>query len=87
VFLVHETEVDGVREKRLSTRLVAASGATPLLLLLPPDAGERMTFPVQGLVGGDFHAISVAGAGAVRDLALARPADARTGSSEASSTR
>ena len=83
VFLVHETEVDGVREKRLSTRLVAASGATPLLLLLPPDAGERMTFPVQGLVGGDFHAISVAGAGAVRDLALARPADARTGSNEA----
>lgn len=83
VFLVHETEVDGVREKRLSTRLVAASGTTPVLVLLPPDAGARMTFPVQGLVGGDFHAVSVAAGGAVRDLAVARPADALAGEDEA----
>ncbi|MFN7588385.1 MAG: FG-GAP repeat domain-containing protein [Planctomycetota bacterium] len=75
VFLVHETEVDSVREKRLSTRLVAAAAETPVLLLLPPDAGARIEDPVQGLVGGDFHAISVAGGGAVRDLAVARPAD------------
>lgn len=82
VFLVHETDVDGVREKRLSTRLVAASGTSPVLVLLPPDAGARMAFPVQGLVGGDFHAISVAGGGAVRDLALARPADPVAGEDE-----
>lgn len=72
-----------MREKRLSTRLVAASGTTPVLVLLPPDAGARMTFPVQGLVGGDFHAFSVAAGGAVRDLAVARPADALAGEDEA----
>ena len=73
VFLVHETEVDGVREKRLSTRLVV--GETPTALrLLPPDAGDRLGFPTQQLVAGNFHPVSVAGGGAVRDLALVRPA-------------
>lgn len=65
VFLVHETEVDGVREKRLSTRLVVEPG-DPVVLLLPPDAGDRVGFPITGLVAGDFHD----GAAVVLDLAL-----------------
>ena len=65
VFLVHETDVDGVREKRLSTRLVVQPG-DPVVLLLPPDAGDRVGFPITGLVAGDFHD----GGAAVLDLAL-----------------
>lgn len=70
VFIVHEVDVDGSRERRLSTRLVgAASSGEPILL--PPDAGARIDFEIEGVVGGNFSAISVAGNGEVRDLALA----------------
>lgn len=65
VFLVHETDVDGVREKRLSTRLVVKPG-DPLVLLLPPDAGDGVGFPISGLVAGKFYD----GGAAVLDLAL-----------------
>ncbi len=71
VFIVHEVVVDGVREKRLSTRLVAtAQPGQPLLL--PPDAGGEVGFGIERVVAGDFGEISVAGSGAVRDLALTR---------------
>ncbi len=70
VFLVHETEIDGAREKRLSTRLVIPS--TPEPVLLPPDAGAQPGYRIVGIIGGDFHPTSIAGAGQVRDLALAR---------------
>ena len=70
VFLVHETEVDGVREKRLSTRLVvSAQPGQPRLL--PPDAGGQLAFGIEAVVAGDFHPTSVTLDGA-RDLALAR---------------
>ncbi|MGB3970089.1 MAG: FG-GAP-like repeat-containing protein, partial [Planctomycetota bacterium] len=80
VFLVHETEVDGARERRLSTRLVLPSATEPPRLL-PPDAGDRIDYRIDNVVAGNFHPISIAGQGAVRDLALARrldsgPADA-----------
>lgn len=70
VFIVHEVDVDGARERRLSTRLVTvARRGEPQLL--PPDAGATLPFTVEGLVGGDFSPISVAADGAVRDLATA----------------
>ena len=72
VFVVHESEIDGARERRLSTRLLYADANTGQLTLLPPDAGAQIGTPIQGIAGGNFHAISVAGAGSVRDLALAR---------------
>lgn len=73
VFVVHESEIDGVREKRLSTRLVYNDPAVPgLTLLLPPDAGAIIPQQIEGIVGGNFHPVSIAGAGLVRDLALAR---------------
>lgn len=67
VFVVHESLVDGVRERWLSTRLV--SGANADLRLLPPDAGETLTDPIEGIVSGHFHLTRIAGA---RDVALAR---------------
>jgi hypothetical protein len=71
VFIVHETEIDGARERRLSTRLVTStSPGQPRLL--PPDAGDLVDFGIENLVVGNFHAGSVASAGAVRDLALVR---------------
>ncbi|MBL8730235.1 MAG: VCBS repeat-containing protein [Planctomycetes bacterium] len=72
VFVVHEIDIDGSAERRLSTRLIYTVAAPDLLQLLPPDAGANATDPVEGLVGGDFHPISVAGKGRQRDLALAR---------------
>ena len=71
VFLVHEVDVDGVREKRLSTRLVDVPevGAP---ILLPPDAGAILAFPIEGLVVGDFSDTAVGAQGRARDLALAR---------------
>ena len=76
VFLVHETEVDGSRERRLSTRLVQLPGpGQPQPLLLPPDAGGQLTFTVRSLVGGNFSPLSVAAGGRGRDLALVRPAN------------
>ncbi|MBL8731196.1 MAG: hypothetical protein JNN13_02370 [Planctomycetes bacterium] len=75
VFIVHETEVDGERERRLSTRLIITLDATPPApLLLPPDAGAQLEFPIEAVVSGNFHPISIAGAGAVRDLAVAHQA-------------
>lgn len=71
VFVVHESLVDGLAEKRLSTRLVFAAG--PALRLLPPDAGAIIVSDVGGIVGGDFHPVAVAGAGQVRDLAVGQP--------------
>ena len=73
VFLVHEVDVDGVREKRLSTRLVDVPevGAP---ILLPPDAGAILAFPIEGLVVGDFSDAAVGAQGRARDLALARSA-------------
>jgi len=70
VFLVHEAEVDGVREKRLSTRLVVSSQPGQPRLL-PPDAGGQVAFGIERIVAGDFHPTSVALEGA-RDVALAR---------------
>lgn len=70
VFVVHETEVDGARERRLSTRLVLdLGGGDPRLL--PPDAGTQVPFRIEQLVAGNFRAPPVAGP-RVRDLALAR---------------
>ncbi|MBL8747968.1 MAG: VCBS repeat-containing protein [Planctomycetes bacterium] len=70
VFVVHESLIDGQIERRLSTRLVFKEGI--IQRLLPPDAGAIVNAPIEGLVGGNFHPVSVAGAGLVRDLALAR---------------
>jgi hypothetical protein len=72
VFVVHESDIDGTAERRLSTRLVYADAATDFLTLLPPDAGASVPHVVEGLVGGNFHPGSVAAAGLQRDLALAR---------------
>lgn len=72
VFVVHESDIDGGRERRLSTRLIYSDPQTQQLTLLPPDAGAQIGSPIEGIVGGNFHAISVAGEGSVRDLALAR---------------
>ncbi|MFK7741391.1 MAG: FG-GAP repeat domain-containing protein [Planctomycetota bacterium] len=70
VMIVHEVDVDGMRERRLSTRLVGrATSGEPILL--PPDAGGSINFAIDGLVGGNFSSISVAGADSVRDLAIA----------------
>lgn len=71
VFVVHETEVDGGRERRLSTRLVLTSSSGPPKLL-PPDAGAQVNFRIENVVAGNFHSATVPGAGSVRDLALAR---------------
>lgn len=76
VFVVHEVDVDGSRERRLSTRLVRTTPASPgQPRLLPPDAGDRIEYRIENVVGGNFHPVSVAEAGAVRDLALVRRVD------------
>ncbi len=72
VFVVHESEIDGARERRLSTRLLYSDPQTQQLTLLPPDAGAQIGTPIESIVGGNFHAVSVAAGGSVRDLALAR---------------
>lgn len=69
VFLVHEAIVDGATERRLSTRLVGPTEGP--LRLLPPDSGDQVPYRIGGVVGGNFHAASIASAGAARDLALA----------------
>lgn len=70
VFLVHEVDVDGVREKRLSTRLVDVP-QPDAPILLPPDAGASLAFPIERLVVGDFSDLAVSSQGGARDLALA----------------
>ena len=72
VYVVHESDIDGTVERRLSTRLVYVDPDSDTRLLLPPDAGTVAGGPVQGLVGGDFHPASVANKGLQLDLALAR---------------
>lgn len=72
LFVVHDSLVDAETERRLSTRLLVADGAAQSLVLLPPDAGAAWDKDVEGIVGGNFRPISIAGGGAVRDLALAR---------------
>jgi hypothetical protein len=70
VFVVHEADIDGAREKRLSTRLVIdAPVGQPRLL--SADAGGQVGFRIEAVVAGDFHPTSLALQGA-RDLALAR---------------
>ncbi|MBM4060446.1 MAG: VCBS repeat-containing protein [Planctomycetes bacterium] len=71
VFVVHESLVDGAIERRLSTRLLLGGDAQSLVLL-PPDAGAFWSLDVEGIAGGNFRPISVAGTGSVRDLALGR---------------
>jgi len=70
VFLVHEVDVDGVRERRLSTRLIDVPTPNEPILL-PPDAGASLSFPVESLVAGDFSDTAVGAQGLVRDLAVA----------------
>jgi hypothetical protein len=72
VFVVHESDVDGSSERRLSTRLVYTADAPDTIVVVPPDAGANSPDAVEGIVGGDFHPVSVAGEGLQRDLALAR---------------
>ncbi|HLQ36567.1 MAG TPA: VCBS repeat-containing protein, partial [Planctomycetota bacterium] len=66
VFVVHESLVDGVRERRLSTMLVARSPT-----LLRPTAGGRVDNNVLQLVGGNFVRRPAATVGDTKDLALA----------------
>lgn len=70
VFVVHESLIDGQPERRLSTRLLFSEGTSQKLL--PPDAGAEVLAPIEGIVGGNFHPVSIAGHGLVRDLALSR---------------
>jgi len=70
VFVVHETEIDGARERRLSTRLVVDEG-TGQPRLLPPDAGATVNYRIERMAAGNFHPPPATGP-RVRDLALAR---------------
>ena len=69
VFVVHEVDVDGFMERRLSTRLVQLVEGSPTLL--PPDAGGNVPVVIDGIVGGNFSQTNLPAAGGVRDLALA----------------
>lgn len=70
VFIVHEVDVDGARERRLSTRLVTVA-APDEPRLLPPDAGAAVPLNIESIVGGNFSQQSVLAEGRARDLALA----------------
>lgn len=70
IFIVHQSLLDDQIETRLSTRLLY--GPNQSLTLLPPDAGDSRDFAVEGIVGGNFRAFSIASGGGVRDLALGR---------------
>lgn len=70
VFAVHESQIDGMPERRLSTLLVL--GADEELTLLSPDAGVQNTPTPKGIVGGNWSNTAVTGEGRVRDLAIAR---------------
>jgi len=70
VFIVHEVDVDGARERRLSTRLVTVA-APDEPRLLPPDAGAAVPINIENIVGGNFSQLSVLAEGRARDLALA----------------
>ena len=70
VFLVHEVEVDGARERRLSTRLVNVPEPNEPILL-PPDAGATLAFPIERVLVGNFSDLAVSAQGLAQDLALA----------------
>jgi len=65
VFVLHDSALDGFRERRLSTLLVG-----PGPKLLAPDAGGQVPIPVRSLVGGSFTSPRVGQRGATLDLAL-----------------
>lgn len=67
VFVVHEVDVDGARERRISTRLVQL-GQSPRLL--PPDAGGAIPLKIDGVVAGLFTGDDVAPDRSALDLAL-----------------
>lgn len=67
VFVVHDSETDGVRERRVSTLLVGQ------LKLFAPDLGGQLAVEARGVLGGVFSDTSVANHGATKDLALAGP--------------
>ena len=66
LFVQHEELVDGQRERRLSTLLIARDASD--ILLLPPDVAFPV--PLAAVVGGRFSATSVSADGTVRDLAV-----------------
>ena len=67
LFVVHESEIDGERERRLSTMLVFGNPTA----LLSPDLGFPQGEEVRGLVGGSFSdGLATAGKSTL-DLALA----------------
>jgi len=72
LFVLHESLIDNEIEKRLSTRLLLGDASTQSLVLLPPDAGAAWNRNVEGILGGNFRPISIAGSGSVRDLAIGR---------------
>ncbi|MGE3174231.1 MAG: FG-GAP-like repeat-containing protein [Planctomycetota bacterium] len=66
VFVWHEIDVDGRRERRLSTMLFFTDKGRGTLL--SPDVG--FDTGLQGVVGGRFSTVGIASNGATRDLAL-----------------
>lgn len=70
VFIVHEVDVDGARERRLSTRLVTIAAENEPRLL-PPDAGASVSIVIDNIAGGNFSNLSVLAEGRALDLALA----------------
>ena len=72
VFVLHESAVDGFRERRISTLLVG-----PGPKLLAPDAGGQVPIPVRSLVGGSFTSPRVGLRGATLDLALGGTGEVR----------
>ncbi|MBL9077836.1 MAG: VCBS repeat-containing protein [Planctomycetes bacterium] len=72
VYVLHESDIDGQVERRLSTRLIYVDPQSPFRILLPPDAGTVVPdFDIGGIVGGNFHGASAANRDLQRDLALA----------------
>ncbi|MCY2955916.1 MAG: VCBS repeat-containing protein [Planctomycetota bacterium] len=76
VFVLHESETDGVSERRISTLLVFESGVPPDngLTLLSADGGGPLAASLRGIALGNFRSVSVSadrGNAAARDLALA----------------
>ena len=67
LFVLHESEIDGTRERRLSTMLVFNNP----LALLSPDLGFPETNGVRGLVGGSFSKNIAPVGKSTLDLALA----------------
>lgn len=72
VFVLHDSAVDGFRERRISTLLVG-----PGPKLLAPDAGGQVPIPVSSLVGGSFTSPRVGIRGATLDLALGGTGEVR----------